>query len=112
MLMEVSSYAIPTVSGSGPPKKNYRWNQELAEMRSTLRRKRRKYQEIRHNQDVPLLLRQEARRDFTEARNRYCDKIRKCKKEKWREFVREVGNDDPWGLIYRFVMEKRYLLLG
>lgn len=106
MLREVTSCAMPVVSMSSHSRKNYWWNEELEGMRSALRRKRRRYQAIRYSQDASLEQKLEAKRMFTLARNRYCDEIRKCKRDKWQEFVGEVGNHDPWGLVYKFLMEK------
>ncbi|KAK2578277.1 hypothetical protein KPH14_000718, partial [Odynerus spinipes] len=46
------------------------------------------------------------KRKFKENKNRYVAMIRRSKKESWRNFVNTVGNNNPWGIVYKIVRDK------
>ncbi|KAK2574749.1 hypothetical protein KPH14_012936, partial [Odynerus spinipes] len=40
------------------------------------------------------------------ARNKLTAQIRKSKKNSWRNFVTEIGNEEPWGIVYKMIKDK------
>lgn len=47
-----------------------------------------------------------AKEDYRVSRNTYHNKISYEKLKNWKEFVNNEGNTNPWGIVYKLIMEK------
>lgn len=79
------------------------WNESLRRKRCEVRRATRRIQNARRvsapTNDLMLHLRQ----IVTE----YKKLIRESKKKNWQDYVASIGNENPWGPVYRFCAGKR-----
>lgn len=87
------------------------WSDELENLRRQVRLARRRYQRLKSFSNgsglgIGLEEIEEAKMDFSIKRNNYHRLIKDRKRETWRDFVYDVGNRDPWGLVYKFMTEK------
>ncbi|KAK9296726.1 hypothetical protein QLX08_009340 [Tetragonisca angustula] len=46
------------------------------------------------------------KKEYSTIRNKYIAHIRKTKKDSWRKFVTDTGNQDPWSIIYKIQTKK------
>lgn len=40
-----------------------------------------------------------AKEKYKKFKNEYVSRIRLNKKRSWQDFVKEIGNSDPWGIV-------------
>ncbi len=73
------------------------WTAELSEGRAETARLRRKYQRARDPS-----LRARYFHDYQIQRNAYHNKVRCSKQTSFRRFITSDGNDDPYGLVYKY----------
>lgn len=88
----------------GAPRRQTWWTRELFALRRQVRRARRMYQRARRRTgDGPALTPEvvETRRVHRALERAYERQIQAAKAEDWRRFVGSVGNDNPWGAVYR-----------
>lgn len=78
-------------------KKVHWWTERIAEMRTRLKRCRRRWMRTRS---------EEYRREFVTARTAYIWEIRQEKRNAWQRLLDEDGQHDPWGKAYKIVMER------
>lgn len=43
---------------------------------------------------------------YRDSRKKYVNEIRKSKKQSWQNFVKNIGNKDPWGVVYKILRNK------
>jgi len=73
------------------------WNNELRSLKSKMHLHRRQYQSENDNQArIVKKIRYQA------TRNKYFDSIKMAKENSFQRYVTEHGNNDPWGLVYKY----------
>ena len=72
-------------------------------MKRNVRKCRCAWQRARRNDRTSV---NERENEYKHALNEYKKEIRKAKEEYWKRFVRESGNRDPWGDVYKVCMGK------
>ncbi|KAI4474758.1 hypothetical protein M0802_015459 [Mischocyttarus mexicanus] len=98
-ILRAASTAIPKKSRFS--KSAPWWNNNLTELRRTVRAARR-----RIGKTVCGKTRLEKRKEFCCLRNHYIRSIRKAKRDSWEKFATEAGNKDPWSLVYKIQVAK------
>lgn len=81
------------------------WSKTLRDLRDEARKHKRQLaraRRLRFGDEVTRCL-----QNYRMARNKYTKEIRKAKDDSWRNFVTEVGNRDPWGILHR-IAKGRY----
>lgn len=73
------------------------WSSDIEAARTEVRKARRRYQRTRDESTRSLL-----RESYVRAKRALTRQIRRIKLESWREFVTKIGNDNPWGAVYRY----------
>ncbi|KAK2574829.1 hypothetical protein KPH14_012938, partial [Odynerus spinipes] len=79
------------------------WTKELRELKRKVKRSRKRYQRARGRCDEMI---EERKREYRRMEAKYKRELRIVKEENWRNYVKEVGNLDPWGPVYRLCMGK------
>ena len=80
------------------------WSEELSTLKKEVRKLRRKYQNTRKHETRDD---KATKREYAERLRTYKKCIRETKENKWREYVRENANNDPWGEVYKVCMGKK-----
>jgi len=80
------------------------WNSEIAKLRKEVRSA--KKQMVRAQKMGITNSIQDCKNTYRSTRNKYVCRIKKSKKESWRQFVTTEGNKDPWSIVYKIVREK------
>lgn len=80
------------------------WNDELRQMRGEARKARRRWQTARRD---ALPTEAELGLQYHRKQSAYNRAILAAKESHWRTFVREEGNENPWGPVYKFCRGKR-----
>lgn len=77
------------------------WTPELTAEKREVNVARRLYQGERDEVQKAQL-----RQEYLQRRNRYHWRIKRAKQEGWQRFVDRVGNEEPWGVIYKMSCRK------
>lgn len=96
-------------------KKQRWWTPELATAKKEVRRLRVLYQRARRGTTVgeamtPLV--EQRKREYQRMDRRYANLIRTTRATDWQRFVREDGNNNPWGVVYRMCRGKAATVIG
>lgn len=105
--VELITTQLTSVCNNSIPKKrvakrqNSWWNSNLRKLRSSMHKLRRAYQKERNQiaKELKLSL-------FRAARNKYFHEVFIAKQSSFQRYVTEHGNNDPWGLVYKFAAGK------
>ncbi|KAK9885095.1 hypothetical protein WA026_009318 [Henosepilachna vigintioctopunctata] len=81
------------------------WSDHLANLKSDVNVKRRRFQRMRRRQIAAIAL-MHLEREYKDARNNYCSERRRAKKEYWTRFVESELSRIPWVVDYKIVIEK------
>ena len=98
---ELESRVIHACKVSMPPKRIRRvgvrwWTRELDDLKKATGRSRRRFKRQRDPVRRELL-----RNQYVLDKGVYTKAVLTAKKASWRQFVDRVGNEDPWGFVYR-----------
>ena len=101
MAESLTGVLINACQESMPRKRRFRksnpwWTKDLASAKREVNKAKRAYQRERDNEK-----RTEGVRKFRELEKAYKKSIKKTRVNGWREFATEVGNDEPYGQVYK-----------
>lgn len=98
---EVGDLVIGRVGGVGARPYEW-WTEELTELKRALKRARNVRERLRRKgRDL-----REATASVNLKVREYRNAILKTKKDNWKEFVRDNGNEEPWGVVYKICKGK------
>lgn len=80
------------------------WNEELAALRQKLVKAKKNLARVRRLQIIEQY--ENAKECYVQRRNCYVNKIKKAKRDSWRQFVDEETSRDLWGIPYKIVRDK------
>lgn len=80
------------------------WNKDIADLRKKLNKIRKNIQRYKRL-NINEIEKQE-RKNYKAVRNKYVSQIRKSKTESWKKFVTDIGNKNPWGVVYKLTTGK------
>lgn len=86
------------------------WNNELEGLKRSVRKKKRLLRTANRRDDQAAI--EERKRELRQALARYKKQIREAKLTEWKDRVRDSGNADPWGAVYRICRGRRRQELG
>ncbi|CAL1672731.1 unnamed protein product [Lasius platythorax] len=80
------------------------WSSDLTVLRRQTMKAREELGRIRKENKADQKL--NAITTYRDLRNKYKNEIRNCKLKTWQNFVAEIGNTDPWGIVYKILRNK------
>ncbi|GLV47834.1 hypothetical protein CBL_20973 [Carabus blaptoides fortunei] len=107
---KVNEAIIKACTESMPRRKEFKgtvpwWTSELTEQRRDVRKLRKISQRAAATNDVD---RDDKKRAYTAAFNRYKTALLSTRQDKWKEFCTDNSQHDPWGPAYRVLRRKKY----
>lgn len=82
------------------------WSRELTELKKNVMKSKRYFQYLRKLNVLNQVELDCAKEKFKKFKNEYVARVRLNKKRSWQDFVKEIGNSDPWGIVYKLTRNR------
>lgn len=102
VMREACDFSAPRSGHRALRRKVFWWNEEVAELRVTCERSKRRWRKLRLRRHHLV---EEAERSYRIARNSLRYAIKKAKAAAWGELIASI-DQDPWGLPYKLVLKR------